>query len=242
MELDYIKQGDCMELMKELPDNSIDCIVTSPPYNKGFWSSNRNVNNFSFFKTKSRRITYGAFDDNLLPEEYEQKQRDFLAECLRVIKSTGSIFYNHIDILNKHQTIHPIWVYDFPLKQIIIWNRKNTPKLDKSYFYPITEYVFWIQKDKNARTYFDRKNAIFNKSIWEINPDKKNEFPAPFPLELPTNCILSTTRVGDVVLDPFMGSGTTMIAAIKTNRHYIGFEIDNNYYNMANKRIKENRG
>ena len=242
MKFDYIEQGDCLKLMKELPDNSIDCIVTSPPYNKGFWSSNRNVNNFSFFKTKSRRITYGAFDDNLLPEEYEQQQRDFLAECLRVIKPTGSIFYNHIDILNKHQTIHPIWVYDFPLKQIIIWNRKNTPKLDKSYFYPITEYVFWIQKDKNARTYFDRKNAIFNKSIWEINPDKKNEFPAPFPLELPTNCILSTTRVGDVVLDPFMGSGTTMIAAIKTNRHYIGFEIDNNYYNMANKRIKENRG
>lgn len=238
MKLDYIEKGDCLELMKKIPDNSVDLIITSPPYNKGFWSSNRNINNYSFFKTKSRKITYGEFDDNLSPKDYEKQQRDFLTECIRVIKPTGSIFYNHIDILNKHQTIHPTWVYDFPLKQIIIWNRKNTPKLDKSYFFPITEYIFWIQKDKKSRTTFNRKNAMFNKNIWDINPDKNNEFPAPFPIELPINCILSTTNEGDIVLDPFMGSGTTMVAALKTNRHYIGFELETECFNMAHKRIE----
>ena len=113
--------------MKQIPDNSIDCIITSPPYNKGFWSQNRNMNNFSFFKTKSRRIEYGEFDDCVNPKIYEEQQREFISECLRVLKPSGSLFYNHIDILHKHQTIHPKWVYDFPLKQVIVWKltKKN---------------------------------------------------------------------------------------------------------------------
>lgn len=239
MKYDYIKQGDCLELMKELPDNSIDLIVTSPPYNKGYWSSNRNTNNYSFYKTKSRKITYGEFDDNLSPEDYEKQQIELLKECIRVLKPEGSIFYNHIDILHKHQTIHPTWVYKFPLKQIIIWNRKNTPKLDKSYFFPITEYIFWIQKDKNSRVKFDRKNTLYNKNIWDINPEKNNDFPAPFPIDLVSNCILSTTNENDIVLDPFMGSGTTACACVQSGRHYIGFELCQEYVDMANDRIKK---
>lgn len=233
-----LRQGDCLKLIKGIPDNSVDLIVTSPPYNKGYWSSNRNVNNYSFYKTKSRRIEYGKFNDDLLPEDYEKQQRELLKECIRILKPTGSIFYNHIDILHQHQTIHPKWVYDFPLKQIIIWNRKNTPKLDKSYFFPINEYIFWIQKDKKSRVKFDRKKTIFNKNIWDINPDKNNDFPAPFPVELPLNCILATTDKNDIVLDPFMGSGTTGVACKKTNRNFIGIELDENYFNIAKERIE----
>lgn len=196
--------GDCMEKLKEIPDESIDLIVTSPPYNKGFWSSNRNMNNYSFFKTKSRRIDYENYNDKLEPEEYENFQKNVLKECIRILKPSGSIFYNHTDILHKHQTIHPKWVYDFPLKQIIVWNRKNTPKLDKSYFLPVNEYIFWIQKEKTSRVKFNRQKAIYNKNVWDISPDKKNKFPAPFPIELPLNCILTTTDEGDKVLDPFM--------------------------------------
>lgn len=238
MNLDYIKQGDCLELIKELPNDSIDLIVTSPPYNKGYWSSNRNPNNFSFFKTKSRKITYEDFDDDLLPNEYEEQQRNLLKECIRVIKPTGSIFYNHIDILHEHQTIHPKWVYDFPLKQTIIWNRKNTPKLDKSYFFPVTEYIFWIQKDTKSRVKFNRGNAIFNKNIWDISPDRNNDFPAPFPIDLVKNCILATTDINDIVLDPYMGSGTTAVASKLTGRHYIGFELSEKHIKMSKERLE----
>jgi len=157
IELNKIYNEDCLITMSRIEDSSIDLIVTSPPYNKGYWSSNRNLNNG--FKTKSRRIDYGEYDDNLDPLEYEANQIKVISECLRILKPSGSLFYNHIDILNKHQTIHPKWVYNFPLKQIIIWDRKNTPKLDKSYFFPINEYVFWIQKDKKSRTYFNRHNS-----------------------------------------------------------------------------------
>lgn len=148
MELNKIYCEDCLDFLRRLDDNIVDCVVTSPPYNKGYWSKNRNINNG--FYTKSRRIEYGDFGDNLEPMVYKQQQREVLDELVRIIKPSGSIFYNHIDILSEHNTIHPTYVYDYPLKQIIIWNRGNTPKLDTSYFYPITEYVFWIKKNKRC--------------------------------------------------------------------------------------------
>ena len=119
--------------MSKIDDNFVDLIVTSPPYNKGYWSSNRNVNNG--FKTKSRRIEYDNFNDNLKPEEYIKIQKKIIEECLRILKPTGSLFYNHQPIQKLHQEINPLYIYDFPLKQTIIWNRKNTPKIDKSYFF-----------------------------------------------------------------------------------------------------------
>lgn len=248
METNKIYQGDCLGILKTFPDESINLIVTSPPYNKGFWSKNRNMNNgFKSFnhknsttiKTKSRRIEYGIYDDKVNPEEYANNQKEVIKECLRVLKKDGSLFYNHIDILSEHQTKHPSWVYDFPVKQVIIWNRKNTPKLDKSYFFPITEYIFWIQKNNNSRTKFDRKKSIFNSNVWEINPDVKNKFPAPFPEELVKNCILTTTDKKDIVLDCYSGSGTTALVCVKTNRNYIGIEINPKFIEEANARIQK---
>ena len=236
LKINKIHQGDCIELMKKLPDESVDLIVTSPPYNKGFWSRNRNINNG--FRTKCRRIEYGEFQDKLKPEVYEEQQINFIKECLRVLKTTGSLFYNHIDILSKHQTIHPKYIYQFPLKQIIIWNRKNTPKLDKSYFFPIIEYIFWIQKTSTSRTYFNRKEAIMNKCIWEISPDTKNKFPAPFPIEIPLNCIKACCPKNGLVLDPFMGSGTTLLACKQLNRDFIGIELNPEYCDIAKRRLK----
>jgi modification methylase len=217
-------KGDTLEVLKTLPDNTFDTIITSPPYNKGYWSRNRNINNG--FKTKSRRITYGSFDDCMEPQQYIQYHKEVMDELIRVLKDTGSIFYNHTDILREHQTYFPSWVLNYPIKQIIIWNRKNTPKLDKSYFFPTTEWIFWIQKDKEARTYYDRTKGLFKTNVWEIPPDRKNKHPAPFPIELPTNCILTTTPPNGKVLDPFMGSGTTGKAATSLGFDWIGIELN----------------
>ena len=234
MEINKIYNEDCLETMKKIQDNSVNCIVTSPPYNKGYWSKNRNINNG--FKTKSRCINYGNFDDNLNPEIYETQQKKVIKECLRILKDDGSMFYNHIDILHNHNTIHPNFIYDFPVKQIIIWNRKNTPKLDNSYFYPIHEYIFWLKKSKECKPYFERNNSPMNKSIWNITPATQNEHPAPFPIKLAKNCILMTTKKNDLIYDPYMGSGTTAKASKELNRNYIGSEL-NKYY--INKHIKE---
>ena len=236
MELDKIYCEDCLETLSKMEDNSVDLIITSPPYNKGYWATNRNMKN-NTFHTKSRRIDYGVFDDCMEPEDYERWQRSILDECIRVIKPTGSVFYNHIDILRDCRTIHPTYVYDYPLKQTIVWDRGNTPKIDKTYFYPINEWIFWIKKDYDARPYFDRHNAEMQKSVWRINPEKNNSHPAPFPIELPTNIIKCCSKEGDVVYDPFMGSGTVAKAARDLGRHYIGSELNPDYIIMAEERL-----
>lgn len=235
--INTIFNEDCIKTLSRMDDNYLDLIVTSPPYNKGFWSSNREMSNNDIFKTKARKITYGDFDDDLPYEEYIQNQSFVINECLRVLKPTGSLFYNHIDILKDHNTIHPSYIYQFPIKQIIIWDRSSTPKIDQSYFYPITEYIFWIKKSSDAKPKFNRSSAVFQKNIWKINPEKENDHPAPFPLQIPTNIILATTDENDLVYDPYMGSGTTAIAAIKTKRNYIGSERWLPFINEANNRI-----
>jgi site-specific DNA-methyltransferase (adenine-specific) len=236
MEINKIYNEDNLETMAKMPDSFVDLIVTSPPYNKGYWSSNRNLNNG--FKTKARRIDYENYSDNLNPKDYEEWQKKFIKECLRILKPTGSFFYNHQPIQKNHQEVNPLFIYDFPLKQTIIWNRKNTPKLDKSYFFPITEYIFWLQKEKDSRVKFNRKKALFNTNVWNISPDVKNKFPAPFPEELVNNCILSCTEENDLVYDPFMGSGTTAKMTILNNRNWIGSEISTEYCEIINKRLE----
>ena len=236
IDLNTIYNENCLETMSKIDDNFVDLIVTSPPYNKGYWSSNRNVNNG--FKTKSRRIEYDNFNDNLKPKEYIKIQKKIIEECLRILKPTGSLFYNHQPIQKLHQEINPLYIYDFPVKQTIIWNRKNTPKIDKSYFFPIIEYIYWIQKTKTSRVKFNRKKSLFNKCIWDISPDVRNKFPAPFPIEIPLNCILSCTNKNDIVYDPFIGSGTTALACVLTKRNYIGSEISKKYFEIVNKRIE----
>ena len=135
-------------------------------------------------------------------------------------------------------TIHPKFVYDFPLKQVIIWNRKNTPKIDVSYFYPTTEYIFWIKKTPESIPKFDRKKTQFQKNVWEINPETDNDHPAPFPMILASNCIVATTDENDIVYDPYMGSGTTAMACIEYNRNYIGSELNKDYIDMGLKRFE----
>jgi site-specific DNA-methyltransferase (adenine-specific) len=236
--INTIHNENCLDTLKRMDDKSINCIITSPPYNKGFYSKNRTSNKHDHSNTKCRKITYGDFDDDLEESVYIANQCEIIKECLRVLKDDGSLFYNHIDILRELTTIHPTFVYNFPIKQIIIWDRANTPKLDNSYFYPITEYIFWIKKTKESKPKFNRTSAVFQKNIWKINPETNNDHPAPFPLKIPTNIILACTDVGDVIYDPYMGSGTTAIAAIKTNRNYIGSELYLPFIEKANKRIQ----
>ena len=132
IETNKIYNEDCLLTLSKMKDESVDLIVTSPPYNKNHWIKNKSKSKDSFI----RKIEYSSYDDNLPQEEYVEWQKKVISECLRVLKPSGSLFYNHIDIMTNHSTIHPTWVYDFPLKQVIIWDKCGTPKIDKSYFLP----------------------------------------------------------------------------------------------------------
>ena len=233
MEENKIYQEDCLKTLSKMEDNSINLVVTSPPYNKNKWIKTKKDK-----KGNLREIKYDSYHDSQEQEDYIKWQKEIISECLRVLKPDGSMFYNHIDILSDLTTIHPSYIYDFPVKQIIVWDRSNTPKLDKNYFYPITEYIFWLKKGEGCKPKFDRQNCSFQKCIWRIGADTKNNHPAPFPVKLAANCILSCTEKGDLVYDPFMGSGTTAVACVLHDRNFIGSELSENYVKVAEKRLK----
>lgn len=234
MELNRIYCEDCLETLKRMEDNSIDLIITSPPYNKGYWATTKELTKHH---RKSRKIDYSVFNDTMRPEDYEKWQRDILDECIRVIKPEGSIWYNHMDILSRNRCIHPTYVWDYPVKQMIVWNRKSTPKIANYFFYPTTEYLYWIGKNTDSRPYFNKANADYKGVVWQIEPDRHSDHPAPFPIQLPTNIIKCCSKEGDIVYDPFMGSGTVAKAARDLGRNYIGSELNPEYVRMAEEKI-----
>lgn len=237
METNKIYCEDCLETLARMQDNSIDLIITSPPYNKNAYATDKGGDK-SWSAMRGRQIPYDKYNDAMPPREYEDWQRKVISECLRVLKPNGSLFYNHKDILVGGVIIPPKWVYNFQVHQQIIWNRGSTLANDPHYFQPITEYIYWIVKDPK-KFFFDKSKSVFRQSVGNINFEINTKHPAPFPKTLVGNIIQCCSKDGDVVYDPFMGSGTTGLMAAKMNRYYLGSEISQTYVDMANKRIKD---
>jgi len=233
-ELNKIYCMDCLEGLKKIPDNSVDLVVTSPPYNKG--SADRKIGKTDSWKKAN--IGYGDFKDNLPERKYQEWQKNVLKECIRVLKPSGSIFYNHKPRIINHTIISPFeWLSKFLIKQRIVWLRNGSPTLEPIRFMPNTEDIFWIIKERKTPKF---TGSAFNYGeVWKINVKSEKEHPAPFPIELPRRCIKSCTNERDIVLDPFIGSGTTALASQQLNRNFIGFEINPEYCKIANKRLEQ---
>lgn len=235
---DYFNQivcGDCLEVMRELPSNSIDLVVTSPPYNL-----KNSTGNGMKAGTKSGRWAnnplqngYAHHDDEMPHDKYVAWQRDCLTEAMRLLKDDGAIFYNHKrrvqgGIMQDRDDI----VNGFPVRQIIIWKRAGGFNFNPGYFVPSYEVIYLIVKPKFKLA--PKKNGYTD--VWEFPQEMKNKHPAPFPLALPFRCIESTTA--QVILDPFSGSGTTAVAAKQLERKFIGIDISPEYCQAARERIK----
>lgn len=237
MEINKIYNEDCLTTLSKMQDNSIDLIVTSPPYNKGYYADKNAKKSNVWSSLNGRKIAYDVYNDEMQPNEYECWQKNIISECVRVLKPSGSLFYNHKDIIYKGLIVPPKWVYDFKVKQQIIWDRGSSPMIDPRYFMPINEWIYWIVKSEKE-TFFDKSKSIYKTNIWRINTDK-NPHPAPFPLTMVQNIISCASPNEGIIYDPFMGSGTTALACIKEkNRYYIGSEISQKYCEMADNRIK----
>jgi site-specific DNA-methyltransferase (adenine-specific) len=236
--LDRIICGDAANVMAGLPDGSIDLIITSPPYNLrnstgngmkdgrgGKWSSAALLNGYSHH------------GDCMPHDEYVSWQREILSEGMRILKDNGAFFYNHkwrvqAGLLQDRQDI----VSGFPVRQIIIWRRAGGINFNPGYFLPTYEVIYMIAK-KDFRL-APKANAVGD--VWEFPQEMNNDHPAPFPLALIDRIVSSTEA--QIILDPFMGSGTTAVAAKNRGRRYIGIEISPEYCEMAKKRINENEG
>lgn len=225
--------GDTIEVMKKLPSGSIDLVVTSPPYNL-INSTGNGMKDGRGGKWSNAALLdgYTHHNDNMPHDEYVEWQRKCLEEMLRLIPDNGAIFYNHKwrvqnGLIQDRQDI----VMSFPVRQIIIWKRKGGINFNPGYFLPTYEVIYLIAKKKFKLA--PKANAVGD--VWEIGQDIKNIHPAPFPLELATRCIQSTES--KVVLDPFMGSGTTALAAKILGRIFVGIDISPEYCELARQRI-----
>lgn len=247
--LNRIVNGDCLKLLLSLPDESVDLVVSSPPYNIG-----------------------KEYEAKRELEHYLEDQRAVLRECHRVLKPTGSIFWQ-VGAFSHKGTLVPLDVKFFPIleqfgmfpRNRIVWVRQHGLHATKK-FSGRHETILWFSKGEDF--HFDL-NAVRVPQKWQnkkshrgenkgelsCNPEGKNPgdvwvfqnvkhnheeqtiHPAQFPEGLIARIILSTTPVGGVVLDPYMGTGTTAVVAREHDRQYIGAELNNDYHAVALRRL-----
>ena len=232
--IDQVHCGDALELMQRMPAASVDLVVTSPPYNL-----RHNMGGFREKKTQGGMWAgnglvegYDGYEDNMEPAEYMKWQRECIQAMLRLLRPGGAIFYNH-----KHRIQEKVLqdryeiVKGFPVRQNIIWDRCGGINFNKHYFVPMYEIIYLI-----ATPEFRLKPKSWRwGDVWRMAPSRNPEHPAASPLELARRCIEST--YAEVVLDPFLGSGTTAVAAHLLERHYIGLELSARYCDLARQRL-----
>jgi modification methylase len=231
-----IIQKDCIEGLKQLQSGTVDCIITSPPYNKKGLLGNVKLGNQIWGKFN---IDYNTYGDDMPEDEYQAWMVAFLDECYRVIKDDGSVFFNHKPRRHKNRCYLPtdfITHSKVELYQLIIWDRRNSPNIRNDVLVPCTEHIYWFCK-KKPKVFRDAVDSQYRSEVWIIPPERQGKHPAPFPPQLVKNCIQLTTEEGNLVLDPFMGSGTTAIVARELKRTWMGFEIDDKYIQIAEERL-----
>ena len=226
--------GDCLETMRRMPSESIDLIVTSPPYNLKN-STGNGMKDGRGGKWQNAALLKGYMDhnDNMPYDEYCKWQKKCLRQMLRLIKQDGAIFYNHKwrvqgGLLQDRSEI----IKGFPVRQIIIWKRKGGINFNAGYFLPTYEVIYIIAKSEFRL----RTGANKLGDVWEITQELKNPHPAPFPVKLIDRIISSTDA--KLILDPFSGSGTTAVAAKQNKRDFICIDNSQKYCEMAKKRIE----
>ena len=239
MKNDHIYNEDCIKTLKRMEDNSVDCVITSPPYNmnlrirKGKYCSRQIVKELS---TK-----YDGFSDNLPIEEYYEFHSSVMRELLRVSKV---VFYN-IQIVtgSKRSIFKMIGKFNENLKDIIVWDKGVAqPAMQKQVLNRRTELILVFESDYPISRQF--RYANFERGtlsdIWEIKRGKKisKDHGAVFPEELVEKIIENFTKEGDVIYDPFMGTGTTAVVSKKMNRKYIGSELSKSYIEVSEQRLK----
>ena len=230
---------DCIEGLKKLPDNSIRLVVTSPPYNMR--TRIRNGQYTEREKSEHFSKKYAHFHDALPIEEYYKFHKEVINECLRV---ADMLFWNVQIVTGSKEAIFKL-IGDFSknIKDIVIWDKGHgQPAMHNSVLNRATELVIIFEKEETAGRAF--KKSYFGRGklsdIWRLKRPK----PIPghgacFPIELVKVILKGWSKKGDVILDPFIGSGTTAVACQQTGRQYIGFEISKEYVNIAEQRLKQ---
>jgi len=239
-----IFQGDCLEILPLLPESTVDLIFADPPY----FLSNGGI---TCHAGKMVSVHKGDWDKSKGPDANHEFNRAWLAACQRVLKPNGSIWVSG--------TAHVIHSVGFAMQQLgfkllndISWVKPNPPpNLSCRYFTHATETIIWAARDKKSRHTFHYKHmkdinrGKQMKSVWEIKPPEPWEkrfgkHPTQKPVALLERILLASSNEGDLVLDPFSGSGTTLFAALRLRRQALGCELSADFLTLSVRRLCSN--
>ena len=228
--------GDTLTALREQPDDLVNVGITSPPYNKQEKQKGWLVKN----------VVYDGYTDALPEEDYQQNQVEVLDEIFRITVPGGSFFYNHKIRWDRGNMYHPMdWLRqtEWTVKQEIVWDRVIAANIRGWRFWQVDERIYWLYKPIDNKLIGEELKSQDAKltSIWRGVPEGKNPHPAPFPLWLPARIIISLlgTENKGIVLDPYMGSGTTAVAAKLLGHDYLGIDISETYLEMAQNRLED---
>lgn len=218
-------QGDCLEVMKNIEDGSVDLVVTDPPYKTITGGDSNGAN--------SERPKGMLQGNRKLFKHQNIKISSWMPEIYRVLKE-GSHCYIFTNSLNLQEMLNEVTKVGFKLHNLLVWEKNNcTPS---QYYMKNCEYVLFLRKGKakwinnigDSKTVHKFNNIIGNK----LHPTEK-------PVDLLEYYLLNSSEPNDIVFDPFMGSGSTGVACLNTNRNFIGIELDEGYFKIAQNRIEE---
>lgn len=246
-------RGGCLEVLDSLGAAVADLVITSPPYNLGTTTGGGfplgHYDPASGYESRGgggkwRRAGlnggigngYGSHDDSMPHDEYVAWQKSVVSSCWNGIKSDGAIYYNHKPRVLGGVLVTPLEYLPAiaTVRQVVIWQRAGGINFSPAFYLPTHEWIVvmakpdWRLKSKGASGVGD---------VWYIPQESNTDHPAPFPLELPAKILETTT--GSIVLDPFMGSGTTGVACVEAGREFIGIEKDESYFRKACERIRK---
>ena len=225
--LNTIYNQDCLEGMKLIPDNSINLVATDPPYKT---TSRGNAGNSGGMLQKEINLKGKVFKHN------DISPKDYIPEFYRILKD-GSHCYIMTNHVNLQEILNVCTESGFHFIKSLIWNKGN--KIMGQFYMSQFEYILFFRKGTGKKI-----NHCGTADILDV-PNKKtkdkngnNIHDTEKPIELMKILIENSSNENEIILDPFMGAGSTALACKESNRQYIGFELDTNYYNIANKRIE----
>jgi site-specific DNA-methyltransferase (adenine-specific) len=240
--LNKILTGDCIKVLQEMPAESVDLVVTSPPYNCG--------------------IEYNNYNDPRPFDEYYSWCKEWVSLCYKVLKDNRRIALNVLVNMGNRQIgrdlpcvrfSNLLEQVGFNLNNIILWEDETRATLtawgswasaSAPYIYCPYEAIIiaskgdWKRQDKGISNITGDEFKKWVRGTWRFPPVRNKSFPVSFPEELPRRCIKLLSYVGDIVLDPFCGIGTTCTVAKKLNREYIGIDISPKYCKLARNRLR----
>lgn len=232
----HLLQGDCVKVMRTIPDDSVDCIITDPPYNLGLFMHKRNTN---LKKMRENQFAYAGWD-NMEYKVWKKSMGKFMEQCARISKKGASLVV-FMSVLKVVDIVELAQKYGYYYKTTGVWHKLNPmPRNMNIHYVNSTEcWIYFVYKNTSGT--FNNNGKVLHdyleSSVTPASEKKQGNHPTQKPLKILNELITTLTNPNDIVLDPFMGSGSTCVSAALNGRRYIGVEVSEEYHSIAQNRI-----